>query len=35
MSIKSTLFRATRENYITTLAKLFEYATDNYANRPL
>ncbi|MGN1215026.1 MAG: AMP-binding protein, partial [Candidatus Cryptobacteroides sp.] len=35
MSIKSKLFRATRENYITTLAKLFEYATDNFANRPL
>ena len=28
-------FRASRENYITTLAKLFEYATDNFAKRPL
>lgn len=28
-------FRASRENYITTLAKLFEYATDNLAKRPL
>lgn len=28
-------FRASRENYITTLAKLFEYSTDNFAKRPL
>ncbi len=34
MSVKR-FFRASRENYITTLAKLFEYATDNFAKRPL
>lgn len=28
-------FSQNRENYVTTLAKLFEYATDNYAKRPL
>lgn len=29
------IFSQNRENYVTTLAKLFEYATDNYAKRPL
>ena len=29
------LFKASKENYVTTLAKLFEYATDNFARRPL
>ena len=29
------LFKASKENYVTTLAKLFEFATDNYAKRPL
>ncbi len=32
---KRRLFKASRENYVTTLAKLFEYATDNFAGRPL
>ena len=34
MSTKS-LFRPSRENYVTTLSKLFEYATDTFAKRPL
>ena len=29
------IFSQSRENYVTTLAKLFEYATDNYDKRPL
>lgn len=32
---KRRLFQASRENYVTTLAKLFEYATDNFAGRPM
>ena len=32
---KKRLFKASRENYVTTLAKLFEYATDNFAGRPM
>lgn len=32
---KRRLFKASRENYVTTLAKLFEYATDNFAGRPM
>ena len=32
---KRRLFKASRENYVTTLAKLFEYATDNFAERPM
>lgn len=32
---KGRLFKASRENYVTTLAKLFEYATDNFAGRPM
>lgn len=35
MPKKRLLFKASRENYVTTLAKLFEYATDNFAGRPL
>ncbi|MCQ2163108.1 MAG: AMP-binding protein [Bacteroidales bacterium] len=35
MSKKNRFFRASRENYLTTLAKLFEYSTDNFAKRPL
>jgi Long-chain acyl-CoA synthetases (AMP-forming) len=34
MSSKSRFFKASRENYLTTLAKLFEYSTDNFAKRP-
>lgn len=32
---KGRLFKASRENYVTTLAKLFDYATDNFAGRPM
>ena len=32
---KRRLFKESRENYVTTLAKLFEYATDNFAGRPM
>ena len=32
---KRRLFQASRENSVTTLAKLFEYATDNFAGRPM
>lgn len=32
---KNSIFSASRENYVTTLSKLFEYSTDNFAKRPL
>lgn len=32
---KRRFFKESRENYVTTLAKLFEYATDNFAGRPM
>ena len=32
---KRRLFKASKESYVTTLAKLFEYATDNFSRRPL
>jgi len=35
MASKNRFFKASRENYLTTLAKLFEYSTDNFAKRPL
>ena len=35
MSRKNSFFKASRENYLTTLAKLFEYSTDNYSKRIL
>ena len=34
MSIQ-TLLKQSRENYVTTLSKLFEMATDTFAKRPL
>ena len=32
---RNRLFKPSRENYVTTLSKLFEYATDTYPKRPL
>lgn len=35
MSIKYRVFSKSKENYVSTLAKLFDFATENFAKRPL
>ena len=35
MSRKYLFFKRSRENYVTTLAKLFEFSTENFSKRPL